>query len=338
MQRLLRQAVALAAVGLVFALAAGTSQAATPAPRLLAMYQPVLHFDPLEKFRPASVQSFIADADLEQLTAPNTWSVVDSTPEPGDLPAAGSGIWRLNQDSCSPGSALGGLDCYAAVWNEGSGGPVVYGHVAQDGDHTVLQYWLFYYDDVYSYTYPPSDFIWQAHEGDWEVVNVVLDEDEQPVSAAYSQHCLGQTRDWANTPKVGDTHPVVYVALGSHANYFEQTSSPTQFVRCVYKNVAKAERSKARRLVSAAQNGITDRTGTAHKLDPDAPQQPSPQLVDLDSGLPLWGRFSGRWSEGELLWIGRTPTRFTRVRSGLGPATPRWTATSIPALWHTDSS
>ena len=175
MQRLFRHAVAIAAVGLVFAVVVGTAPAATPAPRLLSMYEPVMHFDPLEKFRPASVQSFIADSDLERLTAPNTWSLVDSAPEPGDLPAAGTGIWRLNQDSCTPGSALGGLDCYAAAWNEGSGGPVVYGHVAHDGERTVLEYWLFYYDDVYSYAYPPSNFIWQAHEGDWEVVNVVLD-------------------------------------------------------------------------------------------------------------------------------------------------------------------
>ena len=36
--------------------------------------------------------------------------------------------------------------------------------------------------------------------------------------------------------------------------------------------------------------------------------------------MPASGRFPGRWSEGELLWIGRTPTRFTRVRSGLEPA------------------
>jgi hypothetical protein len=133
-------------------------------------------------------------------------------------------------------------------------------------------------------------------------------------------------------------HPVDYVALGSHANYFTQTSSPTQFLRCVYKNVAKADRSKARRLVSAVQSGITDRTGTAHPLGPTTEQQTSLQLIDLDGTLPVWGRFPGRWSEGELLWIGRTPTRLTRVRSGLGPATPRWNATSVPALWHTDSS
>jgi hypothetical protein len=144
MKRLFRRAVALVIAGIAFAVATGTSQAATPAPRLLAMYQPVMHFDPRERFRPASVQSFIADADLERLAAPNTWSVVDTSPKPGDLPAAGTGLWRLNQDSCTPSSTLGGLDCYAAAWNQGSGGPVVYGHLVHDGDRTVLQYWFFY--------------------------------------------------------------------------------------------------------------------------------------------------------------------------------------------------
>jgi len=36
----------------------------------------------------------------------------------------------------------------------------------------------------------------------------------------YSQHCLGQRRDWSETPRFEGTHPIVYVALGSHANYF----------------------------------------------------------------------------------------------------------------------
>jgi len=103
-------------------------------------------------------------------------------------------------------------------------------------------------------------------------------------------------------------------------------------------NVDQADRSKARRLVSVVQSGVTDRTGTAHVLGPTADQPTPLQLVDLDAPLPTWGRFPGRWSEGEFLWVGRTPTRFTRVRSGLGPATPRWNATTVPALWHTDSS
>jgi hypothetical protein len=190
---------------------------ATPPPQLLAAYQPVTHFHPAESFLPTSVQSFVADADLEQLVG-GTWTLVDADPEPGALPT--SGTWRLNQDSCSPTATLGGLACYGAAWDEGSGGPAVYGRVAHDGDRIVLQYWYFYYDDVYSYPFAPPGLLWQAHEGDWEVVNVVLSEDEEPLSVGYSQHCLGQRRAWSDTPRFDDTHPVVYVALGSHANYF----------------------------------------------------------------------------------------------------------------------
>ncbi len=85
----------------------------------------------------------------------------------------------------------------------------------------MLQYWFFYYDDVYSYSHLADDSIWQAHEGDWEVVNVVLDSDLEPVEVGYSQHCSGEVRSWSETPRQEGTHPVVYVALGSHANYLE---------------------------------------------------------------------------------------------------------------------
>jgi hypothetical protein len=192
--------------------------AATPDSQLLRTYQPVTHFDPLELFGPAGVQSFVSDAVLEQLIG-GQWVVVDPAPEPGELPGPGTGTFRLNQMPCSPSAPLGGLSCYQAGWDSGSGGSEVHGRVAHLPGATVLQYWYFYYDDVYSYFYPPSDAIWQAHEGDWEVVNVVLSADEQPVEVAYSQHCLGQRRAWSTTPRWRGTHPVVYVALGSHANY-----------------------------------------------------------------------------------------------------------------------
>jgi hypothetical protein len=216
---LLRRAVLAATACLAFGLAAAPSNASTPPARLLALYQPVTQFDPLERFRPTSVQSFIADADLEQL-AGGTWVVVDADPEPGDLPGPGTAIWRLNQDSCSSATALGGLACYAPAWDAGSGGDVVYGRVVRSDDRIVLQYWYFYYDNVYSYQYPAGNFIWQAHEGDWEVVNVVLSENEEPLFVGYSQHCLGERRAWADAPRVDGTHPVVHVAFGSHANYF----------------------------------------------------------------------------------------------------------------------
>lgn len=310
MKRLFHRAVVLAIAGIAFAAATGASQAATPVPRLLATYQPVMHFDLLEKFRPASVQSFISDSDLERLTAPNTWTVVDSSPEPGDLPGAGTGIWRLNQDSCTPSSTLGGLDCYASAWNEGSGGPVVYGHVAHDGDHTVLQYWFFYYDDVYSYTYPPTNFIWQAHEGDWEVVNVVLDEDEQPISAAYSQHCLGQTRSWADTTNVDGTHPVVYVALGSHANYFEAGTHPINLM-CVP--------LQAQMILSGLGLPLpADHMVDGPVIGPPGVEGPAAPIHMIGDETP-WLDFDGVW--GELQYF-HAPAPIGTVPFGTSPVGP----------------
>jgi hypothetical protein len=208
------------------------AHASMPPSRLLDMYEPVTQFDPLESFRPTRVQSFITDSDLEQLGPSGSWTLVDAHPAPGDLPDGGTGTWRLNQRSCTPNAPIGGLACYAAAWNEGAGGPVVYGRVAREGDRIVLQYWYFYYDDVYSYAYPPIDFIWQAHEGDWEVVNVVLSDEEQPLFVGYSQHCAGQRRAWADAPRFDKRHPIVHVALGSHANYFTAGVHPIN-VQCI---------------------------------------------------------------------------------------------------------
>jgi hypothetical protein len=341
--------VVVAVSGVVAAVAAGAasgrSSALTPTERhdLLQRFMPALYFHADEAWAPVAVERFLRVARVERQTRPGTWTRATALPT-NTIGCTSTPCYRFNL----PCALNAGARCYErdaptlGDWSH----PTIYGRVLdvpagtplpagiQVAARYLVRYWLFYsFDDWRS----RGDRLWQAHEGDWENVSVALDADLKPIFAAYSQHCSGTVRAWSKVKRV-DTHPIDYVALGSHANYFEQTSSPTQFLRCVYKNVAKADRSKARRLVSVVQSGITDRTGTAHKLDPDAQQQSSPQLIDLDSGLPLWGRFPGRWSEGELLWVGRMPTRFTRVRSGLGPATPRWTATSIPALWHTDSS
>jgi hypothetical protein len=218
-------AFALTLACLVALASGGPAQAGTSDAQLLRTYQPVMHLDPAERFRPTSIQSFVTDADLEELVQ-GTWVVTNPDPGAGDLPDPGTGVWRLNQDSCSPSLPLGGLSCYAAAYDERSGGSVVYGRVAREAGEIVLQYWFFYYDDTYSYLYPPSDFIWQAHEGDWEDVNVVLSSNEQPLSVGYSQHCTGARRAWADTRLWQGTHPIVFVAAGSHANYFDPGTHP----------------------------------------------------------------------------------------------------------------
>lgn len=208
------------AAGALAALAlAGTAPAAGSTPKLLKKFQPVLVFHPDEEFRPTTVESFIRDSDLEAATSPTTWTVVNPSPTPDDLPTSSPPVWRLNQQPCFAGAPLGDLQCYV-VGASDEPGVTVYGRVVKDGKSIVLQYWLFYYDNLYRYPFLPLGAIWQSHEGDWEVVNVVLTNQKRPVAVGLSEHCSGETRDWAETER-RDGHPTVYVALGSHANYFE---------------------------------------------------------------------------------------------------------------------
>jgi hypothetical protein len=283
--------------------------------RLLATYQPLMQFDPLEQFLPTKVETFITDASLEQFAASGTWSLAQQNPAPGDLPGPGSGLWRLNEDSCTPSAPLGGLDCYAAVGNQGRGAPTVYGRVAREGDKTILQYWFFYYDDVYSYTYPPSDFIWQAHEGDWEDVSVVLSGDEQPLYVGYSQHCAGQTRAWADTDRIDDTHPVVHVAVGSHANYFT-AGTHTINASCIPRQALGI--LNALHLAPARDYAFAGPTAGP----PDAGTEVMP-IQQIDDNLPNWVAFPGFW--GELQYF-HAPTPVGTVAFGTSPVGPAYHA------------
>jgi hypothetical protein len=311
---LFRRAGAVALACASFWVTAAPVQAATPPPRLLATYQPVTQFDPLESFRPTSVQSFIADADLEQLVA-GTWSVADRDPEPGELPGPGSGIWRLNQDFCAPFAVLGGLACYAPAWDAGSGGNVVYGRVVRDDDRVVLQYWYFYYDNLYSYEYPPSNLIWQAHESDWEVVNVVLSEDEEPLFVGYSQHCLGERRSWTETPRFEGTHPVVHVAIGSHANYFSAGVHPH--------NLACVPPAALAILRGLGLPPPADYAFAGPTAGPPGVEGGATPIHQIGDDVPAWVSFPGFW--GELQYF-HGPGSIGTVPFGTSPVGPAYHA------------
>jgi len=91
-------------------------------------------------------------------------------------------------------------------------------------DQIMIQYW-------YAYFY--NDF-WNTHEMDWETVMIVFQKvgnEAQPRVCAYSAHIGGYWLPWPQVGKAKEvggkltgvsdgTHPIVYVANGSHANYF----------------------------------------------------------------------------------------------------------------------
>src|SRR4051794_2842581 len=96
----------------------------------------------------------------------------------------------------------------------------VYGHAVADthGDQW-LQYWFFYFYNDYNLIGP---FIKAGlHEGDWEMIQIRL-RGEVPDHAVYAQHKGAEGRDWRQVDLVpGTQRPIVYVARGSHASYFE---------------------------------------------------------------------------------------------------------------------
>jgi len=77
----------------------------------------------------------------------------------------------------------------------------------------VIQYWMFY-------VFNPGEN--NQHEGDWEMVQIILS-GSSPTSVAYSQHYSGQQAVWDMVEKDGN-HFKVYVSRGSHANYLRSYS------------------------------------------------------------------------------------------------------------------
>jgi hypothetical protein len=99
---------------------------------------------------------------------------------------------------------------------------VIHGHARAGGDGRLwLQYWFYYFYNDYSMA---GGF--GLHEGDWEMVQLRMKEDpaKGPEAAIYAQHKHAEYRDWhaVETVDRAGVRPVVYVACGSHASYFEQ--------------------------------------------------------------------------------------------------------------------
>jgi hypothetical protein len=313
-------------VALFATLLGATSPAAAhgkPDPQLLKTYQPVLVLHPQELFRPTKVQPFIADSELERFVGSNPqqlpldpfWTVIDPDPGPGELGHLAPGsFYRLDQATCEADSPLAGAACYANAW-AGRGGSAMYGRVARTATRIVLQYWLFYYDNPLILPPTPVGTFWQSHEGDWEVVNVILDSSNEPLEAGYSQHCSGQRKAWANVEKspAGSTHPVAYVALGSHSNYFAPGSGALGAIPINHACIPPAILQflpflPFLQVVDQVLPGSRIEEATIRKIEGKS-----------------WSMFPGRWGESEYFFtpitLGPVPAG-TAVPIGLGPASP----------------
>jgi hypothetical protein len=161
-----------------------------------------------EKFFPTKVEVMLENSTLWEFDTEKSTKIpqYDKTAEFISDYATPDYYLDLNDESCTIDPALadkqGNLNLYYRVIC----------HRYEGKMYIVIQYRPFYiFNDFYN-----------NHEGDWEMIEILLDYYScKPIGAAYSRHLDGEYRLWDDIEKKG-THPVVYMALGSHAAYFEE--------------------------------------------------------------------------------------------------------------------
>jgi hypothetical protein len=153
---------------------------------------------------------------------------------------------------------------------------VAYAHIYHepDTDELALQYWLFYYFNDWN----------NSHEGDWEMVMLFFDATtveealaQEPTRTVYAQHGGGERADWDDDKlSKEDGHPVVYVARGAHASFYEQHT----YLGLVENGTG---------LGCETTKGPHRRIALEAVVVPHAPTGPEDQFA--------WLGFTGRWGE-----------------------------------------
>jgi len=209
-------------LGLSARAAADTSAAA----RLADRYSPVIAVEPQHKlcgpgepYRPTTVDILLGNPEVVLRNAQR--KVVERGPTARQLSGAPAGDYiDLGGNVLRPGCFY---EKQFKRWF-GDRKPTVYAHVTTDSEHPgklAVQYWFFY-------TY--NDFT-NKHEGDWEMAQVDFDAATPaqalrtgPYQVDLAQHAGGEKAAWQDDPKLtkDGTHPMAYVATGSHAAYFQR--------------------------------------------------------------------------------------------------------------------
>src|SRR4051812_23554722 len=263
---------------------------------LLAAFAPRLVFDSLEYLRPTTIGSFVGAC---RFLCQGAHSDLDPLGEAG-LVDPRDATWRL--DPLSDLEITDQPRSHELLLRHGTGenldeAGTAYGRGVEDGtDARFLQYWMFYVDN-------PCVIDAGRHDGDWEFAQVRVERagEGEPWRASgltLNRHSTSETRPVSD----GQERPTVYVAVNSHAAYFEPNTHP--------------------------QFPLADECDGAR-----APQAP-PQIVELPDAEGSWPAWGGEWGfdEGAGSWLERRlhfrlPAKLKgflnhRVGAGDSPASP----------------
>ncbi|HBH46801.1 MAG: hypothetical protein A2445_00310 [Candidatus Jacksonbacteria bacterium RIFOXYC2_FULL_44_29] len=208
---------------------------------LILQYEPVLYLHPDERYYPTTVADFAGAASLhskvDDLTILSEGQV--SLDKLGYYQDSGYYLQFVEDlPGKNPDADKAELEWQARRAN-GKFPLVYYAYkmtdydAVHDKEYIVLQYWFFYVFNDWLERVGPTARAINNHEGDWELIMVFLDKlTGQPEYVSYSAHHNDGSksgfdlkkydvvrREWSQINKTSDARPIVYVALGSHANY-----------------------------------------------------------------------------------------------------------------------
>lgn len=178
-------------------------------------YAPILYFEGEETCYPIDADFHIINSDLYEYTEEST-TLKQLNPNEYDLQQYANTLEDSKHSFLD--NREGTVDDYNKIISdaksyESTYGNTVYYKIHNTSSITVIQYWMFY-------AFNSGEL--NQHEGDWEMVQVVI-----PASGekwvAYSQHHSGQRATWDLVEKEGN-HIKVYVSRGSHANFLRSYS------------------------------------------------------------------------------------------------------------------
>jgi hypothetical protein len=287
----------------------GSSPVVVPATmsaaRLAGRFQPVLHFDDREHWYPTSVNWFLAHSRLISNGQPAWCKGANGCRA---LPCVSVGCCDDREGSCVPS----GLAEPTIYWRTASEN-VLPPRSHRNKHVRIIQYWFFYNFD--SLTSLSHNLFAQWHQSDWEQVTVGLITRASgltPAFVGFSEHCTGTSLPWNHVSTLAGTHPIVYVALGSHANYPQEVRAPIRQLSCSLGSSPSAWLGAGALFFDSALHGsdlevpfdyalgVRDRTG--------AKTQPRFALTPLPSTSVQ--QFHGRWGrDNNLVVKGSSPSR-----------------------------
>ncbi|MEM1514053.1 MAG: Vps62-related protein [Candidatus Thermoplasmatota archaeon] len=178
-------------------------------------FSPILYFERGEEVYPVTVDYHIKNSNLNK-SVDGENILIDATPSALNLSK-----YKNPSENYYLDNRKGSIDDNGIIEDYRNEmeelGYTVYARVLPSGSRIVIQYWFFY-----AFNKGPLN----THEGDWEMVQLVLATAYEPLEAMYSQHNGGQKAGWGDVEK-DENHMKVYVARGSHANYFRYYQGKT---------------------------------------------------------------------------------------------------------------